>query len=198
MDNLEKQEKEKYTNAWKCGAEGQSKTAWYVFNYLKNTLDKNYKILDLGCGNGLVVELLKQEGYNTIGVDITLEGLKQYTPMIKFTPEIKLTPKIENYFEAPLWKLPFENNQFNFTFSSDVLEHIPEELVEQSIKEIIRITNRRTFHCIATFRDNRKGYNFHLTVKPIEWWREQFNKFNDKSILIEIIDRKEFLKENKC
>jgi len=194
MDNLEKQEKDKYTNAWEYGAEGQSRTAWYIFNYLKNILDKTYKILDLGCGNGLVVELLRQEGYNIVGVDITLTGLNQHTPMIKFTPEIILTPKRENYFEAPLWNLSFKDNEFDFTFSTDVLEHIPPEYINKTIQEINRITKTKSFHCISTFKDNRGGFVFHLTVQPIDWWKEKFKALNQKNIDIELIDRQQFLK----
>lgn len=194
---IEKQEKEKYLRAWKCGAEGQSRTAWISFNYLKNKLSKEWKILDLGCGNGVVVELLRQSGFNNVfGVDITLEGLKQHTPMIKFNQPIPpFIPKIENYFEAPLWELPFKDNEFDFTFSIDVLEHLPLELVEKSIKEIYRITKFKMFHCIATFYDNRAGFIFHLTVQPIDWWKKKFEELNTKNLEIEIVDRREFLKK---
>jgi len=196
--NIENNEKEKYINGWQCGAEGQSRTAWYVFNLLKNNLNKDSKILDLGCGNGMIVELLRQNGFNYVyGVDITLEGLKLYTPNIKFNqpiPEFK--PQKENYFESPLWNLPFKDDEFDFTFSVDVLEHIPPELLEKSIQEIIRITKNKSFHCISTFKDNRKGFIFHLSVYPIDWWKEKFLSLNNKNLELEIIDRTSFLKES--
>jgi len=68
---------------------------------------KKGAILDIGCGNGIIVELLRQNGFdNVYGVDITLEGLKQHTPNIKFNqpiPEFK--PNIANYFEFPIWTI---------------------------------------------------------------------------------------------
>lgn len=192
MDNIEKQEQKKYEKAWKNGAEGQSRTAWYVFNYLKTKLNKEWKILDLGCGNGMIVELLRQEGFNNVfGVDITLEGLKQYRPMIKFNqPVPSFVTNIKNYYQFPLWNLPFQDKEFDFTFSSDVLEHIPSELINQTISEISRITRIETFHCISTFYDKRKGFNFHLTIMPIDWWQQKFN-----NIKAEIVDRTYFLKK---
>ncbi len=192
------QEKLKYSSAWKDGAEGQSRTAWHVFEYLQGRITKEMKILDIGCGNGVIVELLRQKGYNAFGVDITLEGLKKQQSMIdpkRFKQPIpEFTPQIQNYTESPIWNTPFKDNEFDFSFSSDVLEHLPQEMIEQSIKEIIRITSIETFHCIATFRDRRAGYDFHLTIQPIEWWKEQFNKENNKKISIGIIDRTTFLK----
>lgn len=189
----------KYQEAWKSGAEGQSKTAWHIFNYLKNRYkdNKTAKILDIGCGNGCVVELLRQEGFtNVYGLDITLEGLKQHNAMIKFNqPTPIFTPKIENYTESSIWSTPFKDNEFDFTFSVDVLEHIPPDLVNQTIKEILRITSIETIHCIATFRDKRAGFDFHLTVQPINWWKEQFKILNNNKLYeVILLDRTQFLK----
>jgi len=189
-------EKEKYTNAWKDGAEGRSRTNWVCFNYLKNKLNPNWKILDIGCGDGMFVELAIQMGLNIKGMDITLEGLKQHKPIIKINQPIpNFAPKIENYYEVPIWETPFKDNEFDFVLSSDVLEHIPPNLVDKSIQEIIRITKSKMFHCIATFKDNRMKYEFHLTVQPIEWWINKFREFNNKNLEIEIVDRKLFLKQ---
>ncbi|MFH0806000.1 MAG: class I SAM-dependent methyltransferase [Patescibacteria group bacterium] len=197
MDNLYLQEKEKYSNAWKNGSEGQSRTAYYVYNYLKSKLNKEDKILDLGCGSGLIVELLRQNNFNNVfGVDLTLEGLKQYNPKIKFNQPIpEFTPKLETYFEAPLWELPFPDNCFDFSYSCDVLEHLPPSMLEPAIKEILRVTRLKTYHCIATFADKRDGFDFHLSIHEINIWREKFTKLNNKNIEIEIIDRTEFLRQ---
>lgn len=197
--NINEQEKDKYIRAWATGAEGQSRTAYYIFEYLKNKLPKDSKILDVGCGSGIVVEMLRQEGFiNTFGLDITLSGLNSTNAMIKFDLPVEFNPILpinkSNYIESPIWNMPFVDNSFDFVFSVDVLEHLPPELVEQSIKEIYRITSIETIHCIATFFDNRGGFKFHLTVNNIDWWKEQFNKFNDKNIHSEIMDRTEFLR----
>jgi len=177
MDELINQEKEKYTNAWQVGAEGQSRTEEHIIKYLLN-LDKNYKILELGCGNGYGVNYLRTNGFNVYGMDITSQVFNGSPYLV----------------QGCLWDLPFKDNEFDFVFSVDVLEHLPPNQVELAIKEIIRITKIKTLHCIATFKDNRKGFIFHLTVQPIEWWKEKFNELNQKNVELEIIDRTQFLK----
>jgi len=189
-------EKDKYTKAWDTGAEGQSKTAIPVFEFLKEKLDKNAKILDIGCGNGVVVELLKKEGFtNVVGVDITLEGLKLKSPNVHYRKQnlYNFQPDLNNYVESSITETPFKDDEFDFTFSVDMLEHLPPEEVSKAIKEIYRITKKETYHCIATFEDNRKGFQFHLSVHPIEWWRKEFEKYNDKNTMTVLIDRKDFL-----
>lgn len=195
---LDRDEKEKYSKAWITGAEGQSRTAWYMFNFLKLKLTKDMKILDIGCGNGMIVELLRQEGFvNVFGIDITLEGLKGYKAMISperfHQPVPTFTPQIENYIECPIWQTPFKDNEFDFTFSTDVMEHIPPELVIQTIKEIYRITYKETSHCIALFKDRRAGIDFHLSVHDLDWWKNEFLSLNTKNLNCEIISRANML-----
>ena len=189
-------EQDKYTQAWKSGSENNSRTAVYLIPYLQRKINPAWKVLDLGCGNGLVTETLRQNGINNIyGADITLEGLNLNKPINKFGSQVNgIIPKKEYYVESPLWKLPFEDKSFDYTYSTDVIEHIAPEMIESVIKEIYRITRIATFHCIATFADTRGGIEFHLTVQPIEKWIQQFTALNVQNINTEIIDRTNYLR----
>jgi len=178
LQEIKKLEEKKYKDAWAIGAEGQSQTAIPILNYVKNIILPKWKVLEMGCGKGMAVNSLHNIGINVYGVDIVIEQIKE---------------KNSYFFKAPLWDLPFKDNEFDFTFSTDVLEHLPSNLVDKSIKEIFKVTKIKTFHCIALFEDNRGGFHFHETVKSIEWWKEQFDNLNSKKISIEIIDRKTFL-----
>lgn len=195
MNNIEK---EKYINAWKDGSENNSRTAIHLIPYLKRIIKSDWKILDLGCGNGLNVELLRQSGFNQIyGVDITLEGLNKNHPINTFGQELPdFVPQKEFYTEAPLWSLPFEDKSFDFTYSIDVMEHIPPEKIKDTIQEIYRITKIGTFHCIATFSDKRRNFDFHLIIQPIDKWIKQFKELNLDNINTEIIDRTIWLRQN--
>lgn len=192
---IEIQEKEKYVNSWKDGSENNSRCAYPLACHIGH-FNKDWKMLDIGCGNGLVVNTLRNQGFNVYGVDITLEGLNLNHPMKKrqYLQEFPDYPTDrKNFYEFPIWETPFKDNEFDFTFSTDVLEHIPPKYIDRSIKEIYRITKIETFHCIATFKDNRGGYIFHLIVEDIEWWKDKFQLLNFDKIKTELIDRKDFL-----
>lgn len=176
--DLEEKEKKKYDDAWRCGAETASVNSRRVVNYVKQ-LDKQWSMIDLGCGNGAAVKSLRGLGFNIVGIDITLEAIGK---------------EREGFFEGPLWRLPFKDDEFDFTFSTDVLEHIPPRLVDRAIKEIYRITKVKTFHAIAPFEHCNQGFVFHLTAKPIEWWKAQFDRLKNKDIEVEVMHRSDLSK----
>lgn len=177
-------EKEKYVHQW-AGQYKPSVCAPVLAQYLQNTSRLNQVLLDIGCGNGLTVGLLRAAGFFCDGVDITLRG--KHRGQVPFDHEI-------GFHEAPVWQMPFKDDEYDYTFSTDVLEHLPTEMVDASIQEIYRVTREKTFHCIATFPHEVDGVDLHLTVRPIEWWKERFAWWNRKGIETTIVSRDEFLK----
>jgi hypothetical protein len=175
--SLAVQEREKYAQQWASGYQ-KSICAQPLDLYVQSTAHKWQTLLDIGCGNGLTAGLLRTAGFNCSGIDITLAGVKQ---------------DASEFFESPVWQMPFADDEFDYTFSTDVLEHLPTEMVDASIQEIIRVSRQKTFHCIATFPHERDGVDLHLTVQPIGWWKEKFAKFNTKCIETTIVSREEFL-----
>ncbi|MBI5872714.1 MAG: class I SAM-dependent methyltransferase [Candidatus Omnitrophica bacterium] len=178
-------EKEKYSKLWRSVYK-RSACAMLMARYIesvgiRSVLEKEGNLLEIGCGDGSTLSYLLATGYDCYGLDITLAGTE------------KNAIKPERLFEAPVWEMPFCDEKFDLTFSTDTLEHLPTDFVEASIKEIIRITHHRTIHCIATFSDRQFGEELHLTIKPIKWWRDLFEKYNKKGLRIDIIDRTDFL-----
>lgn len=86
---------------------------------------KEIKILDAGCGTGLLTKKLEKYG-NVIGVDIDLNA-------IKFAKR-----RISNIIQASIDKLPFENDAFDIIISTDVLYH-QNVNEEKSLKEFYRV-----------------------------------------------------------
>lgn len=188
-------EKEKYISSWKDGSENNSRCAYPMISCISQ-FNSNWKMLEIGCGNGLTLMNLREKGFQVYGMDITLEGLKLHHPLNDFGQNIQdYKINFENIYECSIWNTPFKDNEFDLTYSCDVLEHIPPEYLEQSIKEIYRITKIKTFHNIATFLDNRRGFEFHLSVFEIKKWKELFNKYNVENIDVELIDRADFLEK---
>jgi SAM-dependent methyltransferase len=95
--------------------------------YAKKDLSK-IKILDFGCGNGKRVEEFLKLGLNAFGVDVNTEI--SYKDNLAF--KCKHIP-VDNY------KIPFEDNFFDFVISSSVLEHVQNH--EIVFKEIHRVLN---------------------------------------------------------
>lgn len=66
-------------------------------------LDKNVKILDIGCGSGNVVNYLEQKGFDVIGIDISKETIKEGKEKYK-NIDIRVMDS---------HSMNFENNTFN-------------------------------------------------------------------------------------
>jgi len=177
ITGIHEAEKNKYLYLWTNNYK-PSKCAAPLAHYVARNSKPGWSLLDIGCGNGITVNILKERGFDCMGLDITLAGIKDDG---------------RHFVEASVWDMPFPDGFFDFTFSTDLLEHLPQSLVEGSIKEIFRVTRKRTFHSIANFQDVRLGQVLHLTMQPAEWWIRRFEALNAKGLECEIIDRKIFL-----
>lgn len=91
----------------------------YLYGPLISMLDKskNTCILDLGCGNGYLVNRLIAEGYNAYGTDASVEGIK-----------IARRAHPDRFFIQDLLsdKLPVElqSLKFDTIVSTEVIEHL--------------------------------------------------------------------------
>lgn len=68
--------------------------------------------------------------------------------------------------------------KFDVVLCSDVLEHVPEAEVPEFVATLFSHAKRHVWASVCcrpakkTFPD---GTNLHVTLKPIDWWREQFS-----------------------
>ena len=96
------------------------KTALEMIMAISN---KEVSVLDLGCGDGLTLSLLKEKGIIGKGLDISKEGVEK--------------AKMKG-FDASVFdfssKLPFLDNSFDIVISLDVLEHLydPKNLLAEA------------------------------------------------------------------
>ncbi|MDP3996370.1 MAG: methyltransferase domain-containing protein [bacterium] len=99
-----------------------------VFDVLHNVLEKNKesKILDFGCGSGILVEELSSEGYKAFGVDVSREAIR-----------FGNSEGIKNIKVMASDKIDFPDNVFDVVTALDVLEHLENEKL--SMKEIERV-----------------------------------------------------------
>lgn len=169
MDNIALEEKELYERMWNGWYKGRpSPCAVPLVDLVDSHVNADDVLLEIGCGDRTTISRLIDIGHTAVGCDI----VKQHDDTI----------------EACAWDLPFEDNQFDVTYSTDVFEHFPTSKVEDAIRETLRVTSRKSIHVIATFKAQHHEATLHKTVRHIEWWREQFHRLNDKNIELAIID----------
>lgn len=156
-------EHDKYTDIWRT-VDYNSANNYGFAEELVNRYNITGRCLEIGAGSGTLIRELQHRGILTHGLDISLAGFQANTIGI----------------EAPAWKTGLPDKSYDYTFSKDTLEHIPENRIAQTIAELDRITKKATIHSISTRESVRRYQNHevHLTVKPIEWWKKQFRKAN--------------------
>jgi len=83
---------------------------------------KNLKILDMGCGEGVVVEKYRKLGYNITGFDLNYSS--DYVSI------------------GDILKIPAENESYDLVLCLDVIEHLEYGEQRQAIKELNRVLKR--------------------------------------------------------
>lgn len=102
--------------------------------YKKNNPNKNFRVLDVGCGTGASVIDLKK----ILGDGADVQGIE----VVKLQADIGRTRLIENKVQAEIkWYdgllFPFLNEYFDAVYTSDVLGHVQD--VPKWLREINRV-----------------------------------------------------------
>ena len=87
---------------------------------------KGARVLELGCGTGLILERIAKVAKEAVGIDLS-EG------MAERARERGLDVHIGSVTD-----LPFEDESFDLTYSFKVLAHVPD--IETAIAEAVRVT----------------------------------------------------------
>ena len=133
------------------------------------------RVLDLGAGGCEVVKTLRSFGINAYGVESNRFPLEENCPEL-LTQESKNITVMQ---QAPLDKLPFEDDFFDLVFVSHVLEYIPRDALNKVLAEISRVAKMNVIVTL-TVPDLEEG-NADGTVDGVElqtlfpytWWHER-------------------------
>lgn len=126
----------------------------------------SYSILDVGCGTGVFLQLLK-ENYpkvSVIGLDPDKEAL---SIAAKRLSEYQGVTLINAFAEA----LPFESEIFDTVYSTLAFHHISPKFKEKAIKEIYRVLKKEGKLVIVDFGTARHHsfYRVILFFEPFEY-----------------------------
>lgn len=103
-----------------CSVNNVSKTASELSKYI----DKNKKVLNLGCGTCLLDEKLLDNGYDIVSVDIYDGNLTEKIKPVVYDGE----------------NIPFKDNNFDYALLMSVLHHVPDQ--KKFLKEVKRVSKR--------------------------------------------------------
>jgi len=120
---------------------------------------KPESVLEIGAARGyLVKRFLDFANIKACGIEVSDHCYKTRVVNEIIQHDITQTP----------W--PIQDKEFDLCFSSAVLEHVPENSLQDVLKEINR-TCKRGLHGVSFSKDEDLT---HVTLKPIEWWKEKF------------------------
>lgn len=116
--------------------------------------------LDFGCGNGLAVRRMREAGHDWYGLEYSEAAYEQYLGGPPF-------------FVGETSQ--FGDGQFDLAYSTEVLEHIPAEMVPDVIADLCRVTKRYMFLTIS-LRPSSDNNRYHCTLRPRAWWEAHFER----------------------
>jgi len=130
---------------------GYGKTGLRLLDYVEPLLEdcKAQCILDFGCGKGALGKSLQTLGYNVTFYD-------------PYVPEHSNLPQ----------------GTFDLILCTDVMEHIPRQLVANVLKDLSARSDKILFVISLTFADALlpDGTNAHCTIESDDWWYEQIKE----------------------
>lgn len=137
-------------------------------------LSDGSKILDLGCGNGGLCKYLTEKGFETYGIDCSVEAIDN----------AKENDKKTRYLAMDACKLSFQNSFFDFVIIKAVFTVIPDcDTRNKVMDEVYRVTKKGGLVYIADFAQtwwNRLYYQRYEDNFPITGELGVFRVFNEQ------------------
>jgi len=138
---------------------GTRQYPWKEFENFNKYIQSGYKVLDVGCGNGRLLEISKGKNIDYYGIDSSthlIDKAKQRYSEAKFSV-------------ADMMNLPFEKESFDVVFAIAVFHHIPSYYRQKALSEINRVLRKQGIFIMT---------NWNLWQK--QWWRLLYQYTKDK------------------
>jgi len=137
------------------------------------------RVLDHGCGDGVLANMLAQKNVHVFGVDNSEIALRY--------AQKRISGKKVHFQVGSVYELPYRDDTFDCVISTQVIEHLAEPM--RLLAEIRRILKKGGSALITT--------RIRLTEKPIdpthvaEWFEDEF-----RSLIEEVFPGAEFFKSH--
>lgn len=124
-------------------------------------------VLDVGCAYGYVTMYLQQLGLSAMGCDVSKWCEEQAARIIP-----------NSYKRCPAWQLDFDDGQFDLIYCEGVLEHLPEDKINDVFKEFQRVGKRFYLALAFAGREGVDKTEGHLCIHDIQWWFERMPDYS--------------------
>ena len=169
---------EKYNIAYQNPNYQKPSVGASVISYLLGKIKFN-SVLDVGCGMGYTLLGFLKARKDARGIEVCDYLLKNFLKIFVDTDLVR---------KARIQNIPFEAETFDLIFCTDVLEHIVEEDIDISIKELIRVSKKYIFVTVATVPARMcPELELHETVKPVSWWDEKWKKYRLRRVATDLV-----------
>lgn len=135
----------------------------FIANVLRQSLPPNGRILDVGCGNGVISRHLGRLGFNVLGIDVsekTIEKARSIDPMANVQFQTKSAEQ-----------LVASGERYDAVICSEVLEHLSDP---GKLLKVLYQTLTDTGKLIVTV-PNGKGPRETFVTKPVQNMRRKNN-----------------------
>ncbi len=137
---------------------GTRKYFWRDARFISEYAKNSDKVLDLGCGNGRLLEIMKNKKIDYFGVDVSQE-------LINIAKENYIGDQIQFDKISDSSSLSFPDDFFNVIFSIAVFHHFPKSYSLRVAKEIFRTTKFGGIVVISAWNLWQSKYLKHL-IEP--------------------------------
>ncbi|TFG16843.1 MAG: class I SAM-dependent methyltransferase [Promethearchaeota archaeon] len=153
--------------------------------FFENRKIQNKKILDAGCGTGLLLEYIFQKDklkafprYKYTGVDIALNMLNKFHLKL----EALGAKRIVNLVVADIENLPFRNNVFDEIFSITVFQNLND--IGRGLDSLVRVGKSR-FDLVISILKKASGLEIFDTLvkqKLVEYYFDYNHRIEDNIV----------------
>ena len=132
-------------------------------------LQRNSKVLDVGCAKGFLVKDLRDLGINCFGIDISSYAIDNCHPDVK---NYLLVGDVRN--------LPYPNSEFDLVLSINTIHNLVRNDVIKALQELKRVSKKNCFVQIDSYLtedQKRKFEEWVLTAKYHDFpqgWQKLF------------------------